>query len=603
MRLYLIALLSACLSLSAFSQSYTYSPGYTLIEATNVVDAGGNPLASGTATFQVVDGGGHPMSVQLGGFGQVHTAPVSVSVVNGAFTAKVVDVSATSPSFPCVSLTIVDNSTGSTVLSYNCLQPIGATYDLDMFSTNTTPVSPQAGDTVAGNLGVNGNLNVTGNLNLGGFSVGNLSATLLTAQNANGILNAAQFTGSDIGAKVNNAFASITSGGTVTIPPGAYSFATTINFPGAGYHLDCAAGTVLTYTGSTSALSYFNTSGLPTDTEVTGIDGHGGCLLQGTSRTGSGILINPSNMTYVTGMRVENFSMGINDAGGNGVEIFNNKLQNNHIGVHTITVPGFAPNAVHVHDNEFAGNDWGYLSEDGHVSATRALGNVIRDNVFEGEATGDIFLGWDARLLVEGNYFESCGVGVSVGVGTTNEFSVSVRDNYFSASACLRSEIELGSGFDFHISGNYEEATDVIAHTASSGCKVNVLGGEQFAVGQDVFNRAAEGTVNTPNNLCIGGVATNDIGGQTNIQTSARVGGILTVDKQASHIGPDTQNNGSIPVIWLGGVPVFVASFDPGGVCGTSTSGVNSGLWFTGDGIYVCQGTSPTSTTGVWTKK
>jgi hypothetical protein len=610
MRKLFIALLSACLSLSAMAAP----AGYTTIMATNVVDASGNPLASGTATFQVVDGSGHPMSVQVGGYGQVHTEAVSVPVLNGAFQAQVVDVSATSPTMPCVLMTIVDNATGATVLTYNCVQPQGATYDLDMFSANTTPVVPQAGQTFTGNLGILGNLNVTGNLNLGGFNVGNLSTAIFTSQNANGVLNAALYTGVDIAAKVGAAFAALPNGGTVHIPAGAYSFASTMLLPDSvggttGYHIDCDPGAVLTYVGTGTAIQL--TNDIPGAAEV-GIDGHGGCQLQSaTTGVGTGINIPPSNTTYVTGMKIKKFANGIYIPGGNSVQIFNDTIQSNTCGICTTTVNptgtnGFAPNALHIHDNEISSNGWGYHSADGHVSASHALGNVIRDNVFEANTIGDINADWDAHLMVTGNYFESAGVAVAAGA-SNNVYDIHVEGNYFTASAAERSEVEIGYGFDFFVSNNYEEGSA----SESSGCMVNSVpgasGGNRNIVAVNAFAQDSEGhapgVTATPNELCVQGAPVTTFGGTQRVESNLHVNGTLTVDAPGFHLGPNTQNSGLGPVGFIGGVPVFVANFDPGGACSTAGVGVNSGMWLTGDGLYICQGSGPTSTSGVWIKK
>jgi len=161
--------------------------------------------------------------VKLVNGGQIITAPVSAAVTNGAFSIQSVDVSQTQPSFVCVSLSIVDNSTGDTVWQNNCLQPTGATYDLDQFSTNVTPILPQAGDNIMGDLSVNGNFSATGNFNVGGISVASLFATTF-----NGSVNAALLAGSDIGAKVNAAFAGCSDAAPchVFIPPGVYTYST-----------------------------------------------------------------------------------------------------------------------------------------------------------------------------------------------------------------------------------------------------------------------------------------------------------------------------------------------------------------------------------------
>ncbi|MHB8413915.1 MAG: autotransporter outer membrane beta-barrel domain-containing protein [Acidiferrobacteraceae bacterium] len=76
-----------------------------------------------------------------------------------------------------------------------------------------------------------------------------------------GVLNALQASGSDIGAQVNTAIAAIgSSGGTVVLPSGAFSYSTTIQFPITGTNTGITlegqgsggtgAATTLSYTGS-----------------------------------------------------------------------------------------------------------------------------------------------------------------------------------------------------------------------------------------------------------------------------------------------------------------------------------------------------------------
>src|SRR5882724_1122706 len=86
-----------------------------------------------------------------------------------------------------------------------------------------------------------------------------LLATACSAQTApNGTSNevsSSGMAGSDIGAKVNAAIAAMpASGGTVHIPAGDYSFATTIKLTRPGQHLTCDAGAALHYTGSGDAI-------------------------------------------------------------------------------------------------------------------------------------------------------------------------------------------------------------------------------------------------------------------------------------------------------------------------------------------------------------
>jgi hypothetical protein len=307
-------------------------------------------------------------------------------------------------------------------------------------------------------------------------------------------VNPLSFPGTDIGAKANAAIAAMpAAGGTVHISAGDYSFATTIKLTRPGQHLTCDAGTTLHYTGNGDAilLDPARSAGLDLD-----IDGEGGCQLLGTAAAQNGIHLLPGNTFIIRGMRIADFTRGngIELSGANNVQIVRNAIRNNQHGIDMVTIPHFAPNAVHVANNEILQNEWAVYSRNGHVSATRALGNVYRDNVFEGNRTGDLFLGWDAHTLVEGNYFESLGVAVAAGAGGENVFDIHVIRNYFTVGGALgyRSEVELGYGFGFFIEGNYEEAPK----GAGTECAVNVLpgphGGAREVVLRNAFSRWSE---------------------------------------------------------------------------------------------------------------
>lgn len=112
---------------------------------------------------------------------------------------------------------------------------------------------------------LNGNNLITGNNVFSGTTqfTGPITVASLYAQNIEGVQYADQFPGGDIGAKVNAAMAALPStGGTVYIPAGVYSFSTTITMMkncqiiGAG---SCA--TFLTYTGTGTALNIDGSQG------------------------------------------------------------------------------------------------------------------------------------------------------------------------------------------------------------------------------------------------------------------------------------------------------------------------------------------------------
>jgi hypothetical protein len=331
-----------------------------------------------------------------------------------------------------------------------------------------------------------------------------LLATAALAQPASngtasgGMIDPRSMAGTDIGAKVNAAIAAMpATGGTVRIPAGSYSFSTTMKLTRPGEHLVCDAGAVLRYSGDGDAILMDPAAGGGLDL---GIDGEGGCELVGSAAAQNGIHLRPGNTFVIRGMRIHDFTHGnaIALSGANSVQIAMNVIQGNHHGIDMVTVPHFAPNAVHVEDNEISSNDWGIYSYDGHVPASRALGNVYRDNVLEGNHIGDIFLGWDAHTLVEGNYFESTGVAVAAGADTGNVYDIHIVRNYFTVNgaAGYRSEVELGYGFGFFIEGNYEEG---ITKGAGSECAVNAVpgphGGTSKVVLRDAFSRVSEGKI------------------------------------------------------------------------------------------------------------
>ena len=325
-----------------------------------------------------------------------------------------------------------------------------------------------------------------------------LATTAVLAQppsgNADGIIDPRGFAGADIGAKVNAAIAAMpVSGGTVRIPAGSYSFSTTMKLTRPGQHLACDAGATLHYTGSGDAIFVNGRLGAGLELEI---DGDGGCQLTGTAAAQNGVHLVPGNTFTIRGMRISGFAKGngIELSGANDVQIVGNAISGNQNGIDMVTVPHFAPNAVHVTHNEIFQNRWGVYSRNGHVSATRALANVYRDNVLEGNSKGDLFLGWDAHTLVEGNYFESTGVAVTAGTGLDKVYDIHVVRNYFTVGGApgYRSEVELGSGAGFFIEGNYEEGPK----GAGTDCAVNVVpgfrGGASGVVLRNAFSRASE---------------------------------------------------------------------------------------------------------------
>lgn len=364
-----------------------------------------------------------------------------------------------------------------------------------------------------------------------------------------GVIDPRGMAGADIGARVNAAIAAMpATGGTVRIPAGDYSFSTTIKLTRPGQHLVCDSGSVLRYTGDGDAILIDPAAGGGLEL---GIDGESGCELVGNAAARNGIHLLPGNSFIIRGMRINDFTQGngIALSGANSVQIAMNVIERNRHGIDMVTLPGFAPNAVHVEDNEIAANEWGVYSHDGHVPATRALGNVYRDNVLEGNRTGDIFLGWDAHTVVEGNYFESSGVAIAAGAADGNVYDIHIVRNYFTmnGSEGYRSEVELGYGFGFFIENNYEEG---IKKGAGSGCAVNVVpgphGGTSKVVLRNAFSRVSEGKISA-HEFCYRGSVEIPPGvlGETRLIGDVHVDGDVKA-KSAQLTGPLELSEGSV---------------------------------------------------------
>jgi hypothetical protein len=114
------------------------------------------------------------------------------------------------------------------------------------------------------------------------------------APDVSGEVNIKSCTDADLGAKINSAFAIIPNGGKILIPPGTYSFATTVQCPitggapfiieGAGRAQDGSlppkGATVLTYTGSGDAFNQVITN--------SSYVGSAGCVLRDLTLNGPG---------------------------------------------------------------------------------------------------------------------------------------------------------------------------------------------------------------------------------------------------------------------------------------------------------------------------
>lgn len=172
-----------------------------------------------------------------------------------------------------------------------------------------------------------------------------------TAETMNGVLNAAMFPGSDIGAKTNAAYAALPStGGEIYIPAGAcLSFSTPIVFGtlhkpvtlrGAGSPATC-----LTYTGTTGVAITVNVGVQSRINRLEDFQLNG----SGVGNATTGTLIGGSNDTGTESMRmsrmmITNFGLGLTFSGGNTFLFAGDQLHLNNNGQNFLSSVGAESN-------------------------------------------------------------------------------------------------------------------------------------------------------------------------------------------------------------------------------------------------------------------
>lgn len=149
--------------------------------------------------------------------------------------------------------------------------------------------------------------------------------------NFGGILDASTFPGSDIGAKINAAYAALpATGGNITVPSGTFSFSTPIVFGTNNkfFHLmGQGQGTVLNYTGTATSTT------INVNTSVSGNYGISNIKLVGPSSAGTtvGIQMGGSNgaaNVTLSGLQVRGFGKGLSNAANTYLTIVQNSTFN-----------------------------------------------------------------------------------------------------------------------------------------------------------------------------------------------------------------------------------------------------------------------------------
>ena len=500
------------------ASSYAAAQYRIPVTGSNISDSGGYKLQHGVICFEPNQSPRGPAtSYRVGGGGQVSAAPACTPVTNGAFTLSLPDTSQTNPENVCFNVTVVGNYGYGRDSGYGCVQPAAnrapwcgpTSCNFDDYIPDipaigvggTGPTGPQGppgagfinGLTSDGTDGINvaGNANVGGDVNAGGNA--NVTGNV-TAAGVNGALNAAKFSGSDIGAKANAAFASCSWACPVIIPAGTYSSVTTsisipLNVTGdAALYIQGAVN----YTGSGCFVDTYEVSGSPVASNLT-IKFEGGQII-GTSSGKCGIHLLPTNGISIFNPMVRNFSTGdgIADEGSILVSIFGGQLLGNYYDLHMYgtkcqtsspytcgpspsgtTLP-YTPNKTNVYGTILGNAVAAAAYIDGSVSGTGEVLSTFFNGVdFEGNTATGLDCGKSQGTTVINPYFEANGThNLTAHDGCNN---LTVINPWITTTGAIPYSIELVDANYATIIGADEGGSTPSSCTVNTSISSNVL--------------------------------------------------------------------------------------------------------------------------------
>jgi hypothetical protein len=279
----------------------------------------GATTASGTSTLQGFTGGLYSTaSSTINSLTSINSTSTNATSTNASFTNASTTNLVISSLATSAGTFLATNAIGQVIATTTPSGGGGAVSSVSN-SDGTLTISPTTGSVVASIALAHAN-SWTG---LQQFA--NSTSTLETvssqlwAKNIETVLYADQFSGSDIGAQINNAYAALPStGGTIFVPSGSYTFSTPINFGTQGKPaiLQCASavgGTTLTYNGSAATSTIIND--FNTSNEITYGSGIRNCAFAMTaSSTSGGIFLGGTNGaagTVLDSVSVTGFGYGL----------------------------------------------------------------------------------------------------------------------------------------------------------------------------------------------------------------------------------------------------------------------------------------------------
>lgn len=341
-----------------------------------------------------------------------------------------------------------------------------------------TPVNGGSGSQTPWTTNIDGGGN---NLsNVGTISAGTVAATSAatsTLANQDGTLVATSFSGADIGAKIDAAYAALpANGGTIKVPSGTYSFSTQISFQTAGkpVSLVCDPGgnTTLSYTGgaTSTVVNFGQGTGYPS----TGAGGQSisNCKYQGPGTT------TPATAIELGGANGnKNFSL-------NNLEI---------VGFGTVAVATEANTYLETFTNDFVHHnikDFSFQSSSNAGENIRFIGGTWADCSQSPLKCIDFSTTGAADVLFNGVSFDDAQVHIG---------------------AITRNVVFLGGHFENPAADNIAQYTPLLI---DSSANTNVtISGTNFTNGANT-NRAAQDISNGAQ-LTVNSATTEDYGGGT----------------------------------------------------------------------------------------
>src|SRR6267143_4238146 len=178
------------------------------------------------------------------------------------------------------------------------------------------------------------------------------------------------------------------------------------------------------------------------------LQGEPGAVLDGTGRSGQGIIISSRNYIRVVGMTVRNFLSGSTPMG---ISVEGNEIRNCRLGqseslVLNGNVDGFIVAGNIVHDNDNIGIDFIGFEGTGPIGQDQARNGICVDNVVYaissatnptyggGRSADGIYVDGGRDIVIERNKVDNCDIGIEVasehgGKATSN---ITVRNNFIS---------------------------------------------------------------------------------------------------------------------------------------------------------------------------